>query len=275
MRIQVGVDYKTAPNRVKDALCHAASRAEGIVQDPPPKAYLKDFGDSAILYELRFWMISHAQFNDTCDGIRTNIWYEFKRRGISIPFPIRTVQLERTQKGAAHVEEENRAREILREEPLFKCLTEEQLKSILKGAKHSYFGRGEKLIEQGDEGDSMFVLLHGKAQVSVTTQETQVRVGALRTGDCFGEMSLLTGEKRTATVRAEEDCEVLEISKPVMAQLLRESPACLDQLSELLAHRKLENEGLLKRAERPDEHAERQREYTASFLRRLRSFFEL
>lgn len=60
-------------------------------------------------------------------------------------------------------------------------------------------------------------------------------------------MSLLTGEPRTATVRAENDCEVLEISKAVMGELLRNSPQCLDQLSELLAKRKLETEGLVKK----------------------------
>jgi CRP-like cAMP-binding protein len=88
-------------------------------------------------------------------------------------------------------------------------------------------------------------------------------------------MSLLTGEKRTATVRAEKDCEVLEISKPVMADLLRDAPQCLNQLSEILAKRKLETEGVMKERALHPEQATRQREYTASFLGRLRSFFEL
>jgi CRP-like cAMP-binding protein len=88
-------------------------------------------------------------------------------------------------------------------------------------------------------------------------------------------MSLLTGEPRTATVRAEKDCEVMEISKPVMADLLRNSSQCLGQLSELLAQRKLETEGLLREAVLPEASAARQREYTASFVSRLRSFFDL
>jgi len=58
-------------------------------------------------------------------------------------------------------------------------------------------------------------------------------------GDCFGEMSLLTGESRTATVQAESDCYVLEIGKPVMADVIRDTPDCLERLSELLARRKL------------------------------------
>jgi CRP-like cAMP-binding protein len=97
----------------------------------------------------------------------------------------------------------------------------------------------------------------------------------LREGDCFGEMSLLTGEKRTATVRAEHDCAVLEISKPVMADLLRDSPDCLTSLSELLAQRKLETEGIVRGAAQPADQAAKENEYRATFLRRLKTFFEL
>jgi CRP-like cAMP-binding protein len=119
------------------------------------------------------------------------------------------------------------------------------------------------------------ILMRGTAQVSISKNGSLIRVGVLREGDCFGEMSLLTGEPRTATVRAEPDCEVLEISKPVMGALLRSSPQCLKQLSELLAERKLETEGLVQQLAAPEQQAEKQKEYAASFLRRVRSFFEL
>ena len=145
----------------------------------------------------------------------------------------------------------------------------------MRSAEINHFGRGEAVIEEGTDGESMFILLRGTAQVSVEKNGSHVRVGVLRQGDCFGEMSLLTGEKRTATVRAEKDCEVVEISKPIMGELLRSSPACLDQLSSLLAHRKIETEGIVKDAQVPSEQAEKEREYAASFVSRLKSFFEL
>ena len=75
-------------------------------------------------------------------------------------------------------------------------------------------------------------------------------------------MSLLTGEPRTATVRAERDCEVLEISKTVMGELLRDAPECLEQLSALLAQRKMETEGIVKEAALPEDRATKEREYT-------------
>nr|MBA2744471.1 mechanosensitive ion channel [Chthoniobacterales bacterium] len=179
MRLSVGADYATPPNRVKDALLRAASHAEGIEHDPPPKAYLKDFGDSAILYEVKFWMTSHATYNDLCDAIRTNIWYEFKRQKINIPFPIRTLQVERKTAGRPRPGHKEAAG-ILRSEPLFSCLEDEQVGGLLDNSEVHQFGRGEAIIEEGADGDSMFVLLRGTAQVSVAKNAALIRVGVLR-----------------------------------------------------------------------------------------------
>jgi CRP-like cAMP-binding protein len=163
----------------------------------------------------------------------------------------------------------------LRGEQLFHCLSDEQLDGLLSHSRLSHFGRGERLIQEGTDGDSMFVLLRGTANVSVAKNGSDIRVGTLRSGDCFGEMSLLTGERRTATVRAEGDCYVLEISKPVMGEIIRQSPDCLNQLSELLARRKMETEGILKDVTLSGTTSAKEREYRASFLKRLRAFFEL
>ncbi len=274
MRLQVGAEYSVQPNRVKDAIRRAAANAPGMLLDPPPKVFLKDFGESSITYELKFWMNGHETYNDLCDAIRTNIWYEFRRQKIMIPFPIRTLQVDRRDKTTSKQTEAARA--VLRQQALFTCLSDEQVEGLLKGSDIQKFGRGEVIIEEGTEGDSMFILTRGSALVSVDKEGTPIRVGALRVGDCFGEMSLLTGAKRTATVRAEKDCEVLEVGKAIMGDLLRATPACLDQLSSLLAQRKMETEGIVKEAAQvPSEQAQKKRDYTASFIKRLKSFFEL
>src|SRR5437870_1072888 len=274
MRIRVGLEYRVPPNLVKDVLARAASSANGVLAHPPVKVFLVDFSEYAVIYEIKFYMGNHARINEINDAVRTNVWYELKRQRLTVPFPIRTLQLERhagplVQEGYAE------ARAILRGDRLFQCLPDSHLENLLKNSKVEYFGRGEAVIEGGAEGESLFILLRGMAHVTVVKQGTNVRVGGLRPGDCFGEMSLLTGERRSATVRAEGDCYVMEISKPVMAEVLRDFPQCLEQMSELLARRKMENEGILKDAAISADQAGKAREYKASFLKRLRTVFEL
>src|SRR5438552_15450099 len=274
MRMRVGVDYNVPPNRVKDALARAAQSAKNVLPSPPVKVFLVEFGDHAVTYEIKYYMGNHARFNETNDAVRTNVWYELKRQRINIPYPIRTLQLERRSQPAREGHEE--ARVILRGEPLFQCLSDGQIDTLVKQSELNHFGRGERVIEEGAEGDSMFVLLRGAAQVAVSQNGASIPVARLRAGDCFGEMSLLTGEKRSATVRADGDCYVMEISKDVMAAVIRDSPECLRQLSELLAKRKMETEGILKDAATPSaDQAAKQREYTATFLKRLKTFFAL
>src|SRR5258705_7344238 len=197
MRIRVGVEYKNPPNRVKDALFRAASTANGVLAEPKVKVFLVDFAEFATIYEIKFYMGNHARINEINDAVRTNVWYELKRQGITIPFPIRTLHLER--KAIRPVQEERQeAHAILRDEALFECLSDAQIDSLVEQSRVSDFGRGERVIREGAEGDSMFVMLRGAAKVSISRNGTSVLVASLGAGDCFGEMSLLTGERRTA-----------------------------------------------------------------------------
>src|SRR5881409_3335010 len=166
MRIRVGVEYKNRPNRVKDALFRAASSADGVLAEPKVRIFLVDFAEFAVIYEIKFYMGNHSRINEINDAVRTNVWYELKRQGITIPFPIRTLHVERRATPAMH-EDYDEARTILRDEPLFECLSDEQLNHLVKQARLNYFGRGEPVIEEGAAGDSMFVLLSGAANVFV------------------------------------------------------------------------------------------------------------
>src|SRR6266480_697652 len=158
MRIRVGVEYKNPPNLVKDTLRRGAQSAKNVVPDPPVKVFLVDFADHAVIYEIKYYMGNHSRINETNDAVRTNVWYELKRERIKIPYPIRTLQLERRTTVPAD-EGHEESRNILRGERLFDCLSEDQLNHMVNQARLKLFGRGEPVIEEGAAGDSMFVML--------------------------------------------------------------------------------------------------------------------
>ncbi len=285
MRLDIGVEYGAPPNRVKELLANAAATAKFVISDDPaPNVFLKTFGDSAIVYEVRFWIEDHRYYTQAVDSIATNCWYALQRAGIRIPFPIRTVQIERSAAPAHRGRQPDPAQriaaasELLRGQAMFEGTSDEHLQLLLERADLHQYGRGEPIIREGAAGASMFVLTRGEAAVTVgaATNGSSVQVATLRRGDCFGEMSLLTGEPRRASVVALRDCEVLEITKPVFAEVVARDPELLPRLSELLARRQLETEGLLQaRAADSAAAGDRAEEYRAGFLTRLKSFFEV
>ena len=203
IRIQFGLDYDVPPTHAKQAILAAVAEAEGVLESPPPTVFLREFGDSSITYELRIWM-RHAQFySATCDAIRTALWYELNRRNIRIPFPIRTLE------------------EIVGGKAL-NCLTADEAAELVTHGKISLYGMGEALVTRGQAGESMFVILDGSVEVvGKTGTGPRVILAKLGPGEFFGEMSLLTGSPRNATVRAEVDTLVLEIRKKDLSPLIQ------------------------------------------------------
>jgi small-conductance mechanosensitive channel len=93
-RILVGVHYRTPPHRVERAVLDAASRVEGLVENPSAQVFTLRFDDSAITYELRVWTEDIAALPRIRSQCHREIWEEFRRHDISIPYPIRTIEID-------------------------------------------------------------------------------------------------------------------------------------------------------------------------------------
>ncbi len=272
-RLRIGFEYGTPPNQVRELLRRATTNAAGVLAAPPPKVYLREFGESSIVYEIKYSLDDERCFNDIEDAIRTNVWYEARRAGLAIPFPMRTIELRRP---AAHPENLTAdLRERLSRQELLSTLDDGQKNRLLEHARILRFGRGEKVIRQDSEGCSMFVIVHGEVDVVIHANGADTIVADLGPNEAFGEMCLLTGEKRSATVVAKTDCELWEIDRAQLQPLLHENTALAERLSELLAHRRMLTDGVLA-AQVPSQIAEQKRqEYTMGFRKKIRSLFEI
>ena len=279
VRLEISLGYDLAPNHAKDVLLLAAATAEGVLPEPVPNVFLKNFVDSAVLYEVRFWIDNHRRYNVIADAVRTNIWYALHRHRISFPNPIRTLHIDRAHPAArteAQREHPESLLELMRGQALFETMGDEHVQMVIDRCHAQRFGRGEAIIRQGADGASMFVLVSGEASVIVGEDGHGTRVATLNAGDCFGEMSLLTGEKRSASVLAVNDCKVLEITKPVFAEIIARDEGLLPRLSEMLASRQMQNEGIAAAsAQRGVALRAQEKEYQAGFLQRLKAVFDL
>jgi small-conductance mechanosensitive channel len=91
-RIHVGAHYSAPPYRVRRALLECVAGVDGVLDKPSPDVYVKEFGASAIDYELRVWTRDVAEIGRIKSELMSRIWESFKRHGITIPFPIRTLE---------------------------------------------------------------------------------------------------------------------------------------------------------------------------------------
>ncbi|MCX6897772.1 MAG: mechanosensitive ion channel family protein [Verrucomicrobia bacterium] len=276
LKCSVGVEYGAAPNDVKNVLRQAVRHTSGVLPQEP-RIRLKQFGDSAINYEIKFWVENRAASDDILSDVMTNIWYALRRARMSIPFPIRDVFMHQPAE-ADSVEQQRRAdaEHALRAVDLFKPLDHDQIVALAGRGRLVRFGRGETVISKGDAGDSLFLIVSGQASVKLAREGGgEVIAGALKTGNTFGEMSLLTGAPRNATVVAESDLRLLEIGKDALGPMLQENPAVAEALSRLMADRQLATDDFHKQQQNTVGAAARREDYATTLLRNIRDFFSI
>ena len=147
---------------------------------------------------------------------------------------------------------------------------------MAEGARVHQYAVGESIVRQGEEGDSFFVITSGGVEVSGSDETgASVILAQLGGGDFFGEMSLLTGERRSATVKALEDTMTIVVDKANFAQVITANPSIAQSLSEILERRLTNTAAKMAKLE-----STRPKEKSAvasrdSLLKRIRSFFRL
>ena len=233
--VDVGASYLTPPNEVKTAILEAIANAPLAIRAPEPKVLVHGFGDSAINYTAYFWVNDYGFEREARDQVRTNIWYEFRRRNIEIPWPIQ-IQYERDEEPVWSDRHVDAAADSLSEIDLFAPLTRESRHALAKASRHHLFAAGESIVKQDADGDSMFVVLRGRVRVALEPSDQEVAI--IPAGGFFGEMSMLTGDPRTATVKAIDDATVLEISAVEFRTLAIANPTLLDHVTSVIGTRR-------------------------------------
>ncbi|HEY3884932.1 MAG TPA: cyclic nucleotide-binding domain-containing protein, partial [Vicinamibacterales bacterium] len=197
---------------------------------------LSSFDGSAITYTGRFWVDDFEHVEVSRDQVRSAIYYAFQRHNIEIPWPIQ-VEYRREwpeTDGTRQIEDQER---LLAEIDLFETVPAEIRREVAEAARLRVFGHGEMIVRQGDPGQSMFLVKSGAAVVLLEPSGQEVaRIGR---GGYFGEMSLLTGDSRSASVRAAGDVAALEIDAELFRRIGSLHPTALEQIAIAAAARRV------------------------------------
>lgn len=272
-KVSCGFSYDAPPNMVKEMLFTAAIETPGVLESPAPEARTFEFGAYAIQYELRVFIADYDQIVSVRNELMSRIWYHAKRRGISIPFPITTLYKTEVPFIPQHSSHHDTIRGAIQGAALFQDLSDDDRTSLAQESTLERFASGERLIKEGDIGDSFYIIVEGHCSVMVnsTTNNSKdarlVPVATLEKGSVVGEMSLLSGTPRNASVFAASELLLVRISKDALGHLLTRHPAILQSFAHYAAERTSQIGAALDKASqakpseqsRPDESALRER----------------
>jgi len=258
--IFVDASYDDPPDRVIDAMLAAAAAVPDVRRMPAPSAMVLEYKSYGVGYELWVWLDRYPQRRPIQGEIRRHIWYQFRRQGIQIPYPVSDQVLNQFMERAIvpaappheKPEAEHLAEALLQSDFAGKVLQradgtmlvpEADLVAWAARLSTQRYGRGEMIFRQGDAGESCYVvlsgLLEGRIHHRESGKETTFEVGQ---GAVMGEMSLLTGLPRMADIRVKASAELLRIPAPEFAELLGAHPGVIEQLSQLVAERAAANQ---------------------------------
>jgi small-conductance mechanosensitive channel len=239
-RIRIGFSYNDPPNLARQVLKSTALETKGILLEPEPEVYTLNYEDSAVSYEVKFFIRDYGDVERIRERFMTRVWYAAKRNNLTIPFPIRTVYNfhgpSSQQKGI-----EKKFSESLQAIPAFVPINREydSLAPATTGIALQHFAAGEKVIRQGQVGQALYIIVAGLALMSSRNLDGHEReILSLRNGEFFGEMSLFSGEPSMVTVVASNDLEVMKISAATVHQMIDRQPSFAREIGQILEIRR-------------------------------------
>lgn len=291
-QVQIGLEHSVPIDRgerlMKAAIIHLKEVHNGQCQ-----VWATSAVSAGVYYTVRYLISDHFRWYHARSAVITAIADHLHRYGLRISETLGEYALARGGRPYHEVESMDR-RALISSVPLFARLDETMLDDLCHQAETHFYRENEVILRKGDEGDSMFIIAEGVAEVILDTEEEiqtprnevrtelgpwgvdlEVRPKTLRTihaGHYFGEMALLLGQERSATVMAKTDVLLYEISKEMMTPLLKAHPEIAQHISEVIATRQLElSHAIGKKAE-----FEKQRELASTkILEGMKSFFDL
>jgi len=279
--VHFNVDFRYSPHEVIKVV-QQTLRSESILniaRTPEPDCVFLDFKESFAHYAVRYWLTDLSANEPTNSVVRTRVYFALRRANIPLSIPAQSIFV--TEDDASRRERKS-AEEIadraqtLKRVDLFRALTDEERKALAARLSFAPFVQGEAITRQGAEAHWLYLISKGTAEVRVSVDGggASERVAELHEGDFFGEMGLMTGEPRTATVNALTDVQCYRLDKEAFNETLQRRPEIAEDISHILAIRRVEldaaKEDLTEESKRL-----RMQYHQGDFLRRIKDFFTL
>jgi len=283
MSVHFCVDFRFSPSQIVQVVDEAltASPITNVALDPLAHCVCLDLArdnrDGYALYAARYWISDLARDDPTSSDVRERIYSALGRAHVPLAIPAATLFVsnddpEHTER--KQVREIESKLQALENVEIFKYLDDAERRSLATAARRTPFGPGEVITRQGTSAHWLYVLTKGRAEVRLTSNGADKRVAVLTAPSFFGEMALMTGQPREATVVALTEVECLSVDKLDFQGILKRRPEIAEHISQILAVRRIELDAAREGLD-PSAKSQRLSGENVRILRGIKTFFGL
>jgi small-conductance mechanosensitive channel/CRP-like cAMP-binding protein len=245
MWVYFNVDFRWSPADVIEAVNKGLQAApiEGVALDPQPHAICYDFArdgrDSFAYYAVRYWLTDLARDDPTSSRVRERIFTALKRAAIPLAMPAAHLWVEQDAENRERRKrkESERRQAALDAVEFLRTLREEERTHVADRLKYALFAPGETITKQGAVAHWLYIIVSGAAEVRVNIDGTDKAVAKVEAPGFVGEMGLMTGAPRTATVVALTEVECYRLDKEAFNQIVVGRPEITQEIGRVLAAR--------------------------------------
>jgi branched-chain amino acid transport system substrate-binding protein len=230
------MDIEAPPSLVREVAMAAMHSVPSVLKTPSPMVLFKNFVDKGVAFEAIFWHENPNVYILRRDEVGGALWNAFARA--NLPFAVDRLMVSKraeylpTLPAVDSALEREQLLAVLTGSEMFRMLPDEARLGIVGAYRRRVYGEPELIVRQGDPGSSMFVILSGRVAVLLNQPDSPPKkMAELKSGDSFGEMALVLGEGRNASVQALTQVTLAEIPKEAMQPILQNHP----EWTELLA----------------------------------------
>jgi small-conductance mechanosensitive channel/CRP-like cAMP-binding protein len=246
-------DAEVPPGRVQAVARAALLGCPHVLAEPEPLVLLKNFEERGIAYEAIFWHRDPNLYILRRDEAGQALWYAFRRAGIALAVNRLLLGAPAPAAGDAQAAEHDRLLAglpgILARSRLFAGVPDAEIAALAGRARPRLFAAGERLMREGEPGDSLFVVLDGEVSVRLQRQDgAETEVYRQGVGEVFGHMSAMTGAPRFATVRATRHLLAAELDRATLAPLIAGHPEVVEAVAREILRLEATQQGLRQQA---------------------------
>ena len=238
----ISINSTLPPDLVQKQLTLGLQNVKNIAKDPAPRVYLADGTSEPFQYNVRVWWKNYEFSYFGRDNLFKNVTESLNKVGISQT----AVNWQVSKRGMMdEIELKNvTTYDQVQKIDIFEKFDENEINLLLSNSHTKNYEPNQNIVNQNDDGSSLFIILSGNARVLLNKDGKDIKLGLLSPGDTFGEFSLLTGDKRSATVMAINHLECIEISKDALKIIIDKNSNLIEELAIVMAERQQSNQEL-------------------------------